>query len=118
MTHPLSFRKHVLQVQRAESLTFRETAKRFKIGVASLIRWHNKLEPSTRLREAYKINMEALKADVAERPDDFLHERAARFGVTANGIHRALKRLKITYKKNTATSKSGRKGTYGVSRKN
>lgn len=107
-----------MEVQRKESLTFRETAKRFSIGIASLIRWHKKIEPSGRPKNAYKIDMEALKQDVIDRPDDFLFERASRFNVTANGIHQALKRLGMSYKKNTTTSQGKRRGTYQVSGKN
>lgn len=118
MTYASSFRKHVLAVQRKESLTFKETAKRFRIGIASLTRWHNKLEPSGRGEKAYKIDMEALKQDVLERPDDFLFERAARFNVTSNGIHQALKRLGISYKKNAMPPESRRRGSYRISGKN
>src|SRR5687767_12337096 len=117
MTYPLKFRKHILAVQSKESLTFRETAKRFSIGIASLIRWHKNLAPSGRLKKAYKIDMEALKQDVIDHPDDFLAERACRFKVTGNGIRQAMKRLGISYKKNTTPSQSGRRGTYQISGK-
>lgn len=118
MTYVISFRKHVLAVQRKERLNFKETAKRFGIGIASLTRWHRKLEPSGRPEKAYKIDMEALRRDVIEHPDDFLFERAGRFNVTANGIHQAMKRLGISYKKNAATPEGKRRGTYRISAKN
>lgn len=118
MAYPVNFRRHVMEIQRKESLTFRETATRFGIGIASLIRWHKKLELSVRVTKAYKIDMEALRQDVIDRPDDFLVERASRFNATANGIHQALKRLGMTYKKNTAPPQGGRKGTYQVPGKN
>lgn len=87
MTYVLSFPKHVLRIQQKETLSFKETAKRFGIGIASLIRWHKKVEPSRRPEKAYKIDREVLRRDVIEHPDDFLFERAGRFNVTGNGIH-------------------------------
>jgi hypothetical protein len=44
--------------------------------------------------------MAALQEDVTNNPDSYHYERAQRLGVSASGIRLALKRLKITYKKN------------------
>ena len=99
MTYPLTFRRHVLKIQHQEALTFKATAHRFGIGIASLVRWHHSLEPKGRPQQSYKIDMEALKKDVVTFPDDYLYERAARFHVTPTGIYLALRRMGITYKK-------------------
>ena len=40
-----------------------------------------------------------MRADVAEYPDAYHRERAARLGVSKRGIGDALKRLELTYKK-------------------
>ncbi|WP_407079486.1 IS630 transposase-related protein [Candidatus Regiella insecticola] len=50
--------------------------------------------------------MEALAQDVATYPDDYQYERAQRFGVSAQGIRHALKRLRVSRKKNTSVSQS------------
>ena len=55
--------------------------------------------------------MEALKKDIEDYPDSFQYERAERFGVSASGIQHALKRLKVTYKKNPHTSEGGQRKT-------
>lgn len=107
MTYSLDFRKRVLSVQDQERLTFKETSKRFLIGLATLVRWHNRLVPKmTRNKPAVKINMEALKEDVLKHPDSYLHERAKRFQVSISGIQSALKRLGISYKKKSVSSES------------
>ena len=49
--------------------------------------------------------MDALIKDIEEFPDDYQWERAKRLNVTQPGIHYALKRLKISFKKNSKTPK-------------
>ena len=107
MTYSIDFRKKVLSVKEKENLTIEETAKRFSIGTASVIRWSSKLEPClTRNRTATKITAEALLKDVEMYPDAYQYERAARLNVSQHGICDALKRLNISYKKNSRSSQS------------
>ncbi|MCL1127979.1 IS630 transposase-related protein [Shewanella surugensis] len=62
------------------------------------------MEPcSKRNKPATKVDMTALKRDVDDHPDDYQWERATRLNVGQPTIHYALKRLKISYKKNTKT---------------
>ena len=114
MSYSLDFRLHVLAVKAAEDLTFKEASSRFEIGIASLVRWSKNPRPkSKRNKPATKIDMDALKKDIEEYPDAYQYERAQRFGVTTTGIWHALKRLKVTYKKNTQPSQIGsRKAVY------
>jgi transposase len=72
------------------------------------MRWSKKIEPKPiRERPSIKIDMEALKKDVELYPDAYLIERAKRLNVSRNGIWCALKRLKVSYKKNSTTPKGG-----------
>lgn len=50
-------------------------------------------------RRALKIEQDALRQAVENRPDDYLYELAKVFKVSPSGIYRALKRYKITRKK-------------------
>ena len=112
MTYSLDFRQKVLSIKKQEKLTGVETAVRFGIGVASITRWDKQIEPQrTRTKPATKLDMDALKQDVDNYPDAYQYERAARLGVSQRAIGNALKRLKISYKKNTVASESGRKRT-------
>lgn len=107
MAYSLDFRKRVFALKEKEDLTFEETSKRFGIGIRTLFRWKQRLEPkTTRNKPATKINMEALKKDIAKRPDAYMFERAERFGVSTSGIFYALRRLKMSYKKNSVSPKS------------
>jgi len=114
MTYSLDFRQRVLSIKEQEGLTFKETGSRFHVGMASLVRWTNRIEARrSREKAATRINMEALKKHVAEYPDAYQYERAAVLGVSASGIWSALKRLGVTYKKNSLSSQSGsRKALY------
>ena len=112
MSYSLDFRFHVLKVKEAERLTFQECASRFCVGIASLVRWSKNPYPKTqRNKPATKIDREALKKDIQDSPDAYQYARAQRFGVTATGIWHALKRLEVTYKKNSQSSKSGSRKT-------
>lgn len=100
MTYPVKFREKVLEVKKQEQLTHKETAVRFGISISNLSRWQKCLEPKkTRNKPASKIDMEALRQDVENAPDDYQYERAERFGVSESGIAKALKRLNISHKK-------------------
>jgi transposase len=112
MTYSIDFRRKVLSVRKKEGLTIAEVADRFCVGVATVVRWLNRLEPQlTRYKPATKIDRIALARDVREHPDAYQAERAKRLGVSEKGVGHALRRMNITYKKNTSASQGGRRRT-------
>ncbi|MDP8034611.1 IS630 transposase-related protein [Pasteurella atlantica] len=119
MSYSLDFRRKVFEIKAKKGLTFEETSQYFNIGIRTLFRWKKKIEPcTTRNKPATKIDMDALLKDVELYPDAYQYERAERFGVTQRAIGFALKRLGISYKKNTKTSQSKRRCSYQISGKN
>ena len=115
MTYPVFFRKKVLAYREKHHLTIKEVAVHFNIGSATVSRWVGKLEPeTTRVKPALKIPDDVLRADVEKYPDDFQYERAARLGVSESGIWHALRRLKISYKKNAKPSQGVRRKTRSI----
>jgi transposase len=117
MAYSAHYRKKVLAYRAKHRTTIKATAEHFKIGTASVTRWVYKQAPcKNRNKQPLKIKAEELIADVEKYPDAFQYERAKRLGVSVAGIYHALKRLKISYKKNSATSKSRRRGTYKIQR--
>ena len=105
MAYSIDFRKKVLDVKEKHNLSYRETAARFEIGIDTIVRWQKRLEPKlTRDRPPTKINNDLLLQDIEAYPDAYYEERARRFGVTKVGIFHALKRLKISHKKNSQSS--------------
>ncbi len=103
MTYPLKFRQPVLAIKKQEKRTYAETAEtatRFCVGIARLMRWAKRIEPClTRDKPATKINRAALLLEVETYPDASQYERAQRMGVSARGICDALKRAGFSYKK-------------------
>ena len=63
-----------------------------------------------------KLDMEGLKEDVNKYPDLYQYERAKKFNVSQNCIHKGLKRLGVSYKKSLQTSKGKRRKAYVISK--
>lgn len=105
MSYDKRFREAVLRhVEEGHSQA--ETRKLFKLGANTISQWKalrgetGDLENRPLERGWRKIDPEKLRADVEERPDDFNGERALRFGCSGEAIRQALKKQKITLKKN------------------
>ena len=112
MTYSHDFRSKVLAVREKENLSMAKVAKRFEVGLASVMRWSNNIESiKKRNKPATKIDMEALQLDVEQYPDAYQSERATRLDVSESCIGYALKRLNVTYKKNSAAPQSGQRKT-------
>jgi transposase len=56
-----------------------------------------------------KLNLSKLIEDVQQYPDAYQYERAERLGVSESCVWKNLKKLKITYKKNTKAPESRRR---------
>ena len=103
MTYSRDFRSKVLAVREQENLSMAKIAKRFGIALTSVMRWSNNIESiKKRNKPATKIDIEALKRDVEQHPDAYQYERAERLRVSVGCVFHALKRLGVTYKKNTS----------------
>ena len=89
-----------------EGHSYRETAAVFKVSTFTLQAWKSQLKKSGTLspqkrRETWrKIDPDKLRKYVEEHPDAYQHEIATAFGVRLYAVQKALKRLKITRKKN------------------
>ena len=98
MSYSVDFRRKVLAIREKEGLSLAKVAKRFDVGLNSVMRWSKNVEAkTTRNKPSTRVDMEALKRDIEQHPDAYQYERAARLGVSRNGIWHALKRLKVSY---------------------
>lgn len=111
MTYSLDFRESVLRHIDSGS-TLEAVSRLFSIGTTTIKTWKRlraqtgKLVGSGRPCRPYKIDNEALKLYLKERPDAFLNEIASHFGVTSPAIHTAMKRMNITRKKRSRSIKN------------
>ena len=107
--------RKILLIKNKEKLSIRKTAKRFGVSTRTVYKWDKGIiSKGVRICQARKLDMEGLKEDVMKHPDLYQYERAEKFKVSQNCIHKALKRLKVTYKKNFQTSRSKRRRAYTV----
>ena len=89
-----------------EGHTVQEAHEIFKVGTTTLKEWKKLLKEQGTLekrpleRKHKKICLAKLKAYMNENPDSYLRETAKEFDCTEQAIFYALKRLKITRKKN------------------
>lgn len=97
MTYPVAFRKLVLQ--KRSQMSYRKLAALYGISVNAIRRWEQELEPRKYRGTPSKINSDRLRQDVADYPDDYYFERAARLGCSKQGIGHAMRRLGLTRKK-------------------
>jgi len=88
------------------SHSIRKTAKIFGVSVSAIQDWEKiqqetgKLDKKPLERKWRKIDPEKLRGYVVEHPDEFLDEIAEAFDCSGEAIRQALKKHKITYKKN------------------
>jgi transposase len=102
MTYSIDFRKKVLSIKEKEGLSFAQVAKRFGVSVNSVFLWSKNIEPKRKRHKApIKIHNDLLLEDIKKYPDAYMYERAKRLKVSTAGICSAIKRLHITYKKNS-----------------
>ena len=113
--HGMSTVRKILSIKNRENLSIRKTAKRFELSTRTVHKWEKGIiSKGKRICQARKLDMERLKEDIIKHPDLYQCERAEKFKVSQNCIHKALKRLKVSYKKSLQTSRSKRRRAYIV----
>ena len=118
MTYPLSFREHVLSIRKKEGLTLSEASLRFGIGRASLVRWVKEITPKVHPARRRKLDLLSLQSAIIAHPYRYQYEHAAFFNVSRKAIWQGMKKLNISYKKNTIPSQGGRSGAYIIQKEN
>lgn len=105
MAYSLDLRQRVVnRVRSGHSVP--ETAELYQVSPATIYRWlqRSDLAPTVVKQRRRKIDPAALKAHVRDHPEARLKDRARDFGVHPSAIGFALKRLKITVKKNSSAT--------------
>jgi transposase len=113
----LYFIKKILSLR--SSLSIRKIANQFNISTRTIQNWEQgKLPTGRRNKPNIKLDIAKLIEDVNLYPDSYQYERAARLKVSEKCIWYNLKKLGITYKKNSKTSQSRRREAIIISGKN
>jgi len=113
----LTFIKKVLQQRKQFSI--RKLAEKYDLSPQTIQNWiKGQLPIGKRNKPNTKLNIDLLLEDVKKYPDSYQYERAERLGVSEACVWANLKKLKITYKKNSKASKSRRREAVIISEKN
>lgn len=106
MTYSRDLRKQVLK-SIANGMGIREASRFYGISLNTIMQWkRNSIETKKRQFKPLKVNDQALRDDVKQYPDAYQYERAQRLGVSPSAIGYALRRLKISVKKDLQTPKT------------
>lgn len=115
--YSLQFINKVLK-QRSK-LSIQKLSRKYDISTRTIQNWiQGKLPLGKRNKPNLKLSEEDLLKDISNYPDAYQYERAQRLGVSEACIWKNLKKLNITYKKNSKSSKSRRREALLISTTN
>ena len=91
-------------------LSIQKLAEKYSISTRTIQNWlQGKLPKGKRNKPNSKLNKDLLLDDIKQYPDAYQYERAERLWVSEACVWSNLKKLGITYKKNSKTPKSRRR---------
>jgi transposase len=111
MAYDMKFKKKTIEYYE-ENGNMRRTAKIFGISTATFNSWHKEYKEhgefliKAKPANNTKLTEQEIQEYLDKRPDSYQEEIANHFGVTQQGISKALKRFKITRKKRRSATKS------------
>jgi len=107
MAYSLDLRERVI-ARVNEGHSVEDTATLFQVSPATIYRWRHRcsLERTVVPQRRRKLSPEALRQHVRDYPEARLKDRAQDFGVHLSAIGHALKRHRITVKKNSSATAS------------
>ena len=123
MSYSKKYRERTIEY-RQTGHTLEETHQTFKVSRSTTQIWEKQLKETGDLgkkelhRSFRKIDPEKLKTYVAEHPDAYQSEMAKAFVCSESGIRDALRRHKITRKKDNPLSGTGSAKSSSVSGRN
>jgi transposase len=105
MGYSKDYRKRAIE-NKNERHTGKELYEAFKIYPSTVNRWEKllkergSLETQYQKKRAGKIDLKRLEQEIERKPEATLTELAKIFDCRKQSVHSALKKVKITYKKN------------------
>jgi transposase-like protein len=117
--YSMDFRRRAV-AYKDEGHTLKELKEAFGIPAETYYQWKRNLDSGyyqtgTVRERRRKIDKNALKQAIAEKPDAYLRELAAKFSCTETAVFYALEKLAITRKKNASlTARSPRQNARNI----
>lgn len=112
--HSKDFIEFAVKYVKEKGHTVEEFSEMFGVGKSTYYDWKKKLEnghydkKTTQVRQR-KIDKEALRKALEEKPDAYLYELAEPFGCTEQAVFSMLKKLKLPLKKRLLPMKKNQK---------
>ena len=109
--YSIDLRKRVLAFIEEGYGGITKASRVFSIGKSAIYDWIKKkkttgsIDIDARIQKPRKFKQQDLINYINKYPDDYLHEIAEKFNMSAAGVCLALKRLNITRKKNPSLTK-------------
>ena len=102
-----------------KSLTIRKLSEKYNISTRTIQNWEQgKLPLGKRNKSNAKLDKSLLIEDVRQYPDSYQYERAERLNVSQMCIWYNLRKLNISYKKNSKSSQERRREAFIIPREN
>lgn len=117
MACSLDLRERVVNAVRAREGTQEDVAKRFKVSISSLKRWLNRehLKADRPGPRGPRLDIEALKKVVQDKPDAYLDEYAKLLNTSDSTVSYNLIKLGIRRKKNHTLPRTKRRRAQAIS---
>lgn len=117
MSYSLDLRERAVEAVQGGEGTQEEVAKRFKISISSLKRWLTRthLEAAKPGPKAPRLDIEALKKVVEDKPDLYLDEYAKLLNTSSSTVSYNLLKLGIRRKKNHTLQRAQRRKAQNIS---
>jgi len=111
MSYSLDLRERVVESIRVEEMTQAAAAARYKVGLMTVKRWlkRENLSADKPGPRGSRLDVEALKRVVEEKPDAYLDEYAKMLNTSSSTVSYNLLKLGISRKKNESVRRKKRR---------
>ena len=104
MGYSTDFKEKVMHIMARDKMTVRQAAVHFDVCTQTIQNWKKSTVAKPIPGRQVKISFEQIKTDVQMHPDDYIKERAERFGVSTHAVFRALHAAGLSRKKRRSTT--------------
>lgn len=99
MGYSKDFKDKVIEIMIRDEMSVRKAAQHFNICIQTIQNWKKSTTNKPIPGRPAKISREQILKDVEQYPDDYISERAERFGVSTHAVFNALHAAGISRKK-------------------
>ena len=99
MGYSKEFKDKVIEIMTRDKMSVRKAAQHFNVCIQTIQNWKKSTVTKPIPGRPAKISKEQILNDVEQYPDDYISERAERFGVSTHAVFNALHAAGISRKK-------------------